>query len=169
VLRLSRKIKCIPSPGYPQLLPPVPTPSLTFPRRLRLTHAREYQAVYGHKVRKPSGLLLVYGAPNGKAEHRLGLAIHRRVGNSVMRNRVKRLIREAFRLDRQNYPLLNSALGCDLVVQAKPNHTDSGSLDDYRAWLGAAVQAAVKELDRRATRDAARKGDRAAAQDEGGT
>jgi ribonuclease P protein component len=147
----------------------LPTPSLAFPRRLRLTHAREYQTVYGHKVRKPLGLLVVYGAPNGKAEHRLGLAIHRRVGNSVVRNRVKRLIREAFRLDRQNYTLLNSALGCDLVVQAKPNHTESGLLDDYRAWLGAAVQGVVKELDRRAARDAAREGTRATDQDEGGT
>ncbi|MDX2175012.1 MAG: ribonuclease P protein component [Candidatus Sumerlaeia bacterium] len=46
---------------------------------------------------------------------RLGLAISRKVGNSVVRNRVRRRIREAFRLS-----LPRIAPGWDLVVSAKP-------------------------------------------------
>ena len=136
---------------------PEPQGNLDFPRRLRLTHAREYQAVYSAKVRKSSGLLLIYGMPNGRAEHRLGLAIHRRVGNAVARNRIKRLLREAFRLDRHSYPLLSvpvegNKLGCDLIIQVKIH--EPGELTDYRAWVVAGVQAVVKELTRRAHRKA---------------
>ncbi|MBU6412470.1 MAG: ribonuclease P protein component [Planctomycetes bacterium] len=122
-------------------------PNLAFPRRLRLTHARQYQSVYGYKVRKPSGLLLVYAAPNGGIEHRLGLAIHRRVGTAVVRNRIKRLLREAFRLDRHGYPLLVNGGGADLIVQVKPH--EPVEVDSYRKWLADAVSSAVREVSRR--------------------
>lgn len=100
----------------------------------------------------------MYAAPNDQNQHRLGLAIHRRVGNSVTRNRVKRLLREAFRIDRQNYPLLASGGGCDLVVQAKPDEAATASLETYRSWLAGAVQSLVKELDRRAAKAIRRDG-----------
>jgi len=61
---------------------------------------------------------------NGLAYHRLGLVVSRRVGNSVRRNRIKRLLREWFRLNKQSIPLP----GKDLVVVAYPG-ADALSLE----------------------------------------
>lgn len=141
---------------YAQVLPALPPsqpPRLSFPRRLRLAHARQYQAVYGYKVRKPLGMLLVYAMPNGGTEHRLGLAIHRRVGTAVARNLIKRLLREAFRLDRRTYLMATRESGLDLVVQVKP-HTPV-ELAHYREWLRLAVATAAREVERREAKNKA--------------
>jgi ribonuclease P protein component len=92
-------------------------------------------------------MLLVFAAPNGGSEHRLGLAIHRRVGTAVLRNRVKRLLREAFRLDRHNYPLLAHGGAADLIVQVKPH--EPVEIEQYRKWLDDAVISAVREVSKR--------------------
>jgi len=52
------------------------------------------------------GLTLVLGEAPGE-ESRLGLAVSRKVGNAVRRNRVRRLIRECFRLYRPSSPALD--------------------------------------------------------------
>jgi ribonuclease P protein component len=53
----------------------------------------------------------VFGYPNGLPHPRLGLSVSRRVGGAVLRNRWKRLIREAFRISQHQLPQ-----GVDLVV-----------------------------------------------------
>lgn len=55
--------------------------------------------------------IIVYGHPNGLDHPRLGLSVSRRVGGAVVRNRWKRLLREAFRLVRSELPP-----GLDLIV-----------------------------------------------------
>lgn len=68
----------------------------------------------------------------------------------MVRNRVKRLLREAFRLDRHGYQLLASGGGTDLIVQVKPH--EPAELDQYRNWLADAVGSAVREVSRREAR-----------------
>jgi ribonuclease P protein component len=41
---------------------------------------------------------------NGSGRRRLGLSVSSRVGNSVARNRIKRLLREVFRLNKDSFP-----------------------------------------------------------------
>jgi ribonuclease P protein component len=82
--------------SYPS---PIDAPPLLFRPRHRLTHAREFEAVYAAKCRKIRGPLHVHTLPNTLGHPRLGLAVSARVGSAVVRTRLKRLVREAFRLE----------------------------------------------------------------------
>jgi len=114
-----------------------------FPKALRLTRPAEFNRVRAEGLAKWAGPLRVAAAPNGLPHSRLGLAISRRVGPAVRRNRVKRMIREAFRLDRHDLPA-----GYDIAVSAK-SHAPA-ALDDYRRWLAAALH----KIDRNRPTDA---------------
>jgi ribonuclease P protein component len=123
-----------------------------FGRGLRLTHAREYQAVFAGKMRKTAGPLAVFVLPREGVEgvHRLGLSIGRVVGNAVTRNRLKRMIREAFRLHQHEFPRPGDATGYDVVVSARPHIPLT--LDDYARALIAAVSAGDKDHRKRRER-----------------
>lgn len=110
---------------------------LIFRRRHRIGHARDFQAAYKQGLRKPRGPLLVFARPNGLEHARLGLSVPRRVGNAVRRNRVKRLLREAFRT-----LCPEMAPGYDLVVSVRPH--DPLPAEEYRRLL----ESAWKSLDR---------------------
>ncbi len=109
----------------------------TFPRSRRLSGQRVFAAVYGARVRKHAGPLVVYGRPNELGFTRLGLSVSRRVGIAVRRNRIKRLLREAFRLNQHDWPR-----GYDLVVSVRPH--EAMPRDEYERWLSAAVRAMDK-------------------------
>jgi ribonuclease P protein component len=101
--------------------PPAPKPARPeqrFTRAQRLTHDREYQAAYADKLIRTRGPLVIYARANAKSppRARLGLSVGRRVGSAVARNRVKRLLREAFRLRQHDLPP-----GIDLVVNVRPH------------------------------------------------
>ena len=72
-------------------------PRLRFGRRQRLSHERQFDAVYQAKVRKSSGPITMFLRPNLAGCPRLGLSVGRRVGSAVVRTSVKRRLREAFR------------------------------------------------------------------------
>ena len=89
------------------------------PRKMRLTRARQFDAVFAAKVRATAGPLVVWGTPNDAGHHRLGLAISRRAGNAVTRNRIRRLLRESFRLRQHELPLSDRSY--DLVISVRPH------------------------------------------------
>jgi len=69
-----------------------------FPRRLRLTRARDFDRVLAEGCRSSDQALTVLARANDLPFPRLGLAISRRAaGKAVRRNRVKRIVRESFR------------------------------------------------------------------------
>lgn len=96
--------------------------SLTFGRGDRIRRQSDFDQVFAAKGYATDQVLVVRGRQNGLDRSRLGLSISRRVGGAVVRNRWKRLIREAFRTIRHEIPN-----GYDFVVLprrgAKPNYT----------------------------------------------
>ena len=88
----------------------------TFRPRHRLRLPSEFAAVYGAKTRESRGPLTVYALPNELGHPRLGMSVSRKVGIAVRRNRIRRLIRESFRLLQHDLPR-----GYDLVVVVRPH------------------------------------------------
>lgn len=77
--------------------------------------------------------LVMYVLENGTGRNRLGISVSKKVGNSVVRHRVKRLVKESYRLHES---LFNS--GLDLVVVARRSAAAVG----YREVLGALLHLA---------------------------
>ena len=80
----------------------------------RVRHKREFDLVYRQSRRFSDGMFTVLVRANTLGRPRLGLSIPARaVGNSVSRNRIKRVVRESFRLNQHSLPAY------DLVVNAR--------------------------------------------------
>jgi ribonuclease P protein component len=87
------------------------TPTFGFAKALRLKTPAEFKAVYDRKKSVSDGLLVVYAKENDLPHPRVGLSVSRKAGNAVVRNRYKRLFREAFRLLQHELPA-----GLDLIL-----------------------------------------------------
>ena len=107
-----------------------------FPRRLRIRKTREYRE---HRARSRSFRLrdfLVAWAPARQPHCRLGLTVSRKVGGAVVRNRVKRLLREWFRLHHHEL-----TADWDLVIIARRPPPGLGlkeveeQLGQFVAWI----------------------------------
>ena len=85
-----------------------------FPWRQRIVKSSDFRALYNSGRRLDAGKFVLFGKPNTLDCHRLGLTVSRKVGCAVVRNRIKRLFREAFR--RMNAEIPGHF---DLVVNAK--------------------------------------------------
>ncbi|NBC10277.1 MAG: ribonuclease P protein component [Planctomycetes bacterium] len=120
---------------------------LTFRHRDRLHGRKVFAAVRAARCRKNAGPLSVLAMPNGLDHLRLGLTVSRRVGNAVTRNRIKRRLREAFRLGRADWPT-----GLDLVVIVHPH--EALAMSEYQRLLGQAVKACAAHWERKARREA---------------
>ncbi len=134
----------------------------TFPKSCRLTHAREYKAVFDAKLTLVRGPLRIMGMPRPEATPRsaaaasaaspqpaparLGLSVGRKLGKANVRVRCKRLIREAFRLIRHELPPV------DLVVHVYPH--DELALSVYQAALRDAAAFVLEKHRRRQQRGA---------------
>jgi ribonuclease P protein component len=106
------------------------------PKRMRLRNARQFRAVYGARVSRHAGPLLVFARPNDLGYSRLGLSVPRRVGTAVARNRVKRLLREAFRLHQHDLPA-----SYDLVVNVRGPFKGTPTRDEIDRRLAQAAEA----------------------------
>ena len=91
----------------------------SLPKSKRLTTNAQFGAVVARKLRFTEGLLVLYIAENDCKIGRLGIAVNKSLGSSVVRNRLKRLTREAFRLNQQNIPS-----GFDYLFMFSPHWQD---------------------------------------------
>ena len=98
---------------------------LKFPRSRRLRSSLEFKRVYDLKQRSGDGTLLVFAANNETGITRIGLSVSKKNGNSVVRHRIRRLLKEAYRLEQHQIPE-----GLDLILIPRPG--SNATLDDYR-------------------------------------
>lgn len=112
----------------------------------RLRHKADFDRVYRTGSRAGDALFAVNALPNALGHARLGMSVSAKtVGNAVNRNRVRRLVREWFRLRRPELPAL------DFVVTSRAAARDAGA-DDLRASL----ERLTKVAGRRAATDTPR-------------
>jgi ribonuclease P protein component len=120
--------------------PEKPGPRLRFPRGARLANAGEFRRVK-ERGRSLGGRFIVLGvlreADPGRAT-RIGLITSRRVGGAVVRNRVRRRLREAIRVSR---PRLRA--GAWLVVIARHVAAKATAAELCAEWLRLAERASL--------------------------
>ncbi len=86
-----------------------------FPRRCRIRKREEFKRAFAKGRRFSNSEFRIVICKNSLGYCRLGLAVNRRVGNAVVRNRTKRRIRELFRRNRERLPR-----STDIVVIPQP-------------------------------------------------
>ena len=110
--------------------------------RVRLSRSADFDRVFRQGRSHAGRELVLYVFPRGEAdEPRLGLSVSRKVGGAVQRNRVKRLLREAFALEGGRLPA-----GTDAVVVARHEANalaEREGLDGIRRALGQLLEQAV--------------------------
>ena len=78
--------------------------SQAFPKTFRLLRRSEFRRVYDEGQRRSASLCTVFVRPNGLPQSRLGVTTPGRLGKAVLRNRLRRRLREVFRRQRAKLP-----------------------------------------------------------------
>ncbi len=96
--------------------------------RGRLTRSAEFDAVYRRGRSAASRHLVAYAFPTELQEARLGIAVSRKVGGAVVRNKLKRQLREAFAA------MVVQPAAMDIVLVARPGLDNAVETQGY-SWL----------------------------------
>ena len=101
----------------------------------------EFQAVYDHRRSAGDDLLIVFAMANGLPYSRIGLSVSRKHGIAVKRVRLRRLLRDAYRLGKENWPV-----GYDLVLV--PKQRKDYELVPFQASIDRLVRQAIRKIER---------------------
>jgi ribonuclease P protein component len=104
-----------------------------------LRRPADFEAVYDRRRSAADATLVVYVRENGLPHSRVGLSVSKKFGTAVRRNRIRRLLREAYRLEKADLPT-----GYDFVLIPRPQ--DDYSLEPFRHSLAKLVKQAVRKI-----------------------
>ncbi|MCI8719138.1 MAG: ribonuclease P protein component [Lachnospiraceae bacterium] len=90
----------------------------------------QFQKVYRQGKSYANKYLVMYVLENSADEIRLGISVSKKVGNSVVRHRITRLIRESYRLHKELF-----SSGLDIVVIARASAKDRSFQEIESAFL----------------------------------
>ena len=122
----------------------MPPARYTFTKNHRVRSRIDFSAVFDNGIKQTRGPLVAFAVPTDHPHPRLGLSVSRRVGTAPRRNRIKRLLRESFRLMQHDFPR-----SYDLVFIVRPH--EPLILAEYQKLLSGLVvrlHAAWKDRDR---------------------
>ena len=111
-----------------------------FTKSQHLRSKSDFERVYALKCKAADGVLLIFAAPNDGPLTRIGLSVSKKHGGAIVRNRLKRLLREAFRLKQDSIPL-----NLDLVII--PLDKQKASLLAYQESIVKVTRRLVRRLD----------------------
>jgi ribonuclease P protein component len=112
------------------------------PRSSRLLQHREFRRVYSRGRRARGRAIIVVALARRAPGHRLGVSVSKDHGRAIRRNKIKRLLREAFRLER---PTLPGRFDLVLIPQQREGKY---ALDELRAELRKLVVELAGRADR---------------------
>lgn len=94
---------------------------------------KDFQTIYKKGKSYANKYLVMYVLENKEEENRLGISVSKKVGNSVVRHRITRLLRESYRLQKNRFQT-----GYDIVVIARSNAKDKtyGEIESALIHLG---------------------------------
>lgn len=108
---------------------------MKFSCALKLNHVfRRLYATHGHA----NGYLVLYARPNRLSTNRVGITASKKLGHAVVRNRVRRRLREIYRLNESQF-----APGWDIVVVARSRSIDADFAKLTHAYLSLAEKAGI--------------------------
>jgi len=116
-----------------------PTKPFAFRPAEHLRRPADFRRTYDRRRSAADSWLIVYGCENGLPHLRLGLSVSRKVGKAHVRNRLRRLYREAFRLTRHEMPT-----GLDLVLI--PRRPDEPTLEALKRSLPRLVRQVARKI-----------------------
>ena len=91
---------------------------------------KDFQIIYKKGKSYANKYLIMYVLNNKEEENRLGISVSKKVGNSVVRHRITRLVRESYRLQKDKFQT-----GYDIVVIARSNAKDKSYSEIESALL----------------------------------
>jgi len=82
---------------------------------------QDFRYIYDHGKSYANKYLVMYMMKNESQRNRLGISVSKKVGNSVLRHRITRLIRESYRFNEERF-----IKGLDIIVIARANKAEIG-------------------------------------------
>ena len=109
---------------------------------------KDFQIVYRNGRSCANRLLVMYVHPNGREKNRIGISVSKKVGNSVVRHRLTRLIRESYRISEEKF-----RCGFDIIIIARTS--DYRSIESALIHLGKLHKIVSAEPEKSADADTA--------------